>query len=103
MWIHRRRDTAVCVFAMGSAETLCTVQGIETPITYNWDAETVSVQSSRGTGQRRWNDLRKVKENDRLVLLYTTDVLFEVVPKGWFSNAAQLDQFRAYAHGRSET
>ena len=61
----------------------------------------LSVHSDRGNGERNWRDLLKVKEDDRLLLLYTTDALFEVVPKGWFQTPAQLSEFQSYARGRT--
>jgi len=76
-------------------------KGIDAPITYRWNAEKLSVHSDRGNGERNWRDLLKVKEDDRLLLLYTTDALFEVVPKGWFQTPAQLSEFQSYARGRT--
>jgi hypothetical protein len=78
-------------------------KGIEAPITYRWNSETISVQSERGAGERKWNDILKVRESEHVFLLYTTDVLFEVVPKRWFENAEQALEFGTLAKGRRET
>ncbi len=78
-------------------------KGIDTPVTYRWDTSTLTVQSERGGGDRKWGDFLKVKENDRLFLLYSTDLLFEIVPKVWFANPEQMAEFRALAEGKRET
>jgi YcxB-like protein len=72
-------------------------KGIEAPITYRWGASTFEVKSERGGGTRNWTDLHKIKENDELFLLYSTDALFEVVPKKWFESTAQMSEFRRLA------
>jgi hypothetical protein len=78
-------------------------KGIDTPITYRWNSSALTVQSERGGGERKWSDFLKLKENDRLFLLYSTDLLFEIVPKTWFANPAQMDEFRVSAKGKRET
>ena len=78
-------------------------KGIETPITYRWDTDGLSVQSDRGAGERKWKDFLKVRESDQVFLLYTTDVLFEVVPKRWFGSPEQALEFGALAKGTRET
>ena len=74
-------------------------KGVEAPITYRWDTEKFSVRSDRGSGERRWRDLHRVRESERVFLLYTTDVLFEVVPKRWFQSEAQAAEFGRLAKG----
>jgi hypothetical protein len=78
-------------------------RGIDAPVTYRWNSSTLSVQSRRGAGERAWSDILKVREDDRLFLLYATDHLFEVVPKAWFASPDQVAEFRALAKGQHET
>ena len=68
-------------------------KGVDSPTTYTWDNSIFEVKSERGGGGRNWTDLHKVGENDALILLYTTDHLFEIVPKRWFANTAQVSEF----------
>ncbi|HEV2612568.1 MAG TPA: YcxB family protein [Noviherbaspirillum sp.] len=75
-------------------------KGIDAPITYRWDSKRFSVHSDRGNGDRNWESLVKVRENNELFLLYTTDALFEVVPKAWFNSTAQATEFYHYAQGK---
>lgn len=71
-------------------------KGIDTPITYRWDSGRLSVQSERGGGDRDWETIHKLNENDRLFLLCLTDVLFEIIPKAWFISQEQMSEFRRY-------
>ena len=67
------------------------------PITYLWDESHLETRNARGQSRAPWTDLLKVRENERLFLLYVTDHLFEVVPKHWFQSKAQIDEFRRAA------
>ena len=77
-------------------------KGITSPITYEWDAERLIGSSERGHGEKQWKDYAKVRENNRVFLLYITDYLFEVVPKEWFSESEKLEEFRKFANGGCE-
>ena len=66
-------------------------------ITYSWDAEILEVNSAAGHGRRKWKDYVALKEDGCVFLLYITDHLFEVVPKSWFRDASQLEEFRTHA------
>ena len=68
-------------------------KGVDAPTTYTWDDSTLEVKSERGAGRRNWTDLHKVGESGELILLYTTDHLFEIVPKRWFADTAQMTEF----------
>jgi YcxB-like protein len=72
-------------------------KGIRSPITYQWDSERLRAQSATGSGERKWTDYAKVREDDKVLFLYITDYLFEVVPKPWFTDAEKLEEFRRYA------
>jgi hypothetical protein len=65
--------------------------------TYSWDKENLSVSSETGQARRPWSDYIKFLENDQLLLLYHSDVMFEIFPKSWFSSKEQVDEFRALA------
>lgn len=72
-------------------------KGVDSPTTYTWDHSIFEIKSERGGVKRNWTDLHKVKENEDLFLLYTTDHLFEIVPKRWFANTEEVSEFRRYA------
>ncbi|WP_414614577.1 YcxB family protein [Stenotrophomonas geniculata] len=65
--------------------------------TYSWDEEWLSVASEHVQAKRRWSDYAKVRENEEVLLLYHSDVMFEVLPKAWFNGQAQMDEFRRLA------
>ena len=67
------------------------------PFTYAWTSEQLEGTSAFGNSRRRWDAYHKFKEDDRLMLLYQADNVFEVFPKVWFANACALEEFRALA------
>ena len=63
---------------------------------YWWDIEQLSGESKSGRGQRPWKHYTKWKENEDVFLVYHSDVLFEMVPKKWFKEPNQLNNFREH-------
>jgi len=68
--------------------------------TYSWDKDGVSVTSANANARRPWSDYIKTLESDDLILLYHSDVVFEIFPKSWFANKEQVDEFRSLATRR---
>ena len=67
------------------------------PFTYTWDSEFLECKGISGQARRPWTNYVRVKENNEFILLYHADNLFEVFPKRWFSNQAQMEEFRRFA------
>ena len=65
-----------------------------TALTYSWDATKLSLSSRHGHADRTWTDFMQAKEDDKVLLLYFHDALFEIVPKRWFRTTGQVDDFR---------
>jgi hypothetical protein len=65
--------------------------------TYSWDKDGVSVSSATVQAKRPWSDYIKTLENEHLLLLYHSDIMFEIFPKTWFANPEQADEFRVLA------
>ena len=65
--------------------------------TYSWDKDALSVSSETGQARRPWSNYIKFLENDQLLLLYHSDIMFEIFPKSWFSSKEQVDEFRSLA------
>lgn len=65
--------------------------------TYSWDSECICVVAESGQAKRLWRDYVKSKEDDRVFLLYHSDVMFEIFPKAWFSCREQVEEFRLLA------
>lgn len=70
---------------------------------YYWDKEWLSFSSDRAQGKRLWSDYTRILENDELLLLYHSDVMFEIFPKAWFTSPEQANEFRALAIGSDTT
>ncbi len=65
--------------------------------TYSWGEDGVSVSSETVQAKRPWSDYIKTLENEHLLLLYHSDIMFEIFPKAWFANPEQANEFRALA------
>ena len=73
------------------------------PFTYQWDEHVLEAQGVSGQSKRPWENYAKFKEDENLFLLYHCDNLFEMFPKHWFRDQAQLNEFRGLAKRVNET
>jgi YcxB-like protein len=64
---------------------------------YSWNSEAISGESSTGRSNRPWKYYKKIAESEKIFLLYQNDNLYEVIPKRWFVDEAQLAEFRTIA------
>lgn len=67
------------------------------PITYAWDASGLGVQHEEGQAKTPWKSFVKYRESKEIFLLYFNDDFFQMVPKSWFRDQAQVDGFRELA------
>ncbi|MCC4589344.1 YcxB family protein [Xanthomonas melonis] len=65
--------------------------------TYAWDENALEVTWADGHFRRPWTDYIRVRENDRVLLLYHNDRLFELFCPHWFADRAQYEAFRQLA------
>ncbi|WP_310601106.1 YcxB family protein [Desulfobulbus sp.] len=72
------------------------------PFTYTWNSEFIEAQGICGQSKRAWKNYAKFKENENIFLLYHADNIFEMLPKNWFGNEGQLDEFRRFASRSNE-
>ena len=70
---------------------------LASPFTYSWNSEFLEAQGASGHARRAWKNYAKYRENEKVFLLYHADNLFEMLPKNWFRDQAQMNEFRAYA------
>lgn len=56
----------------------------------------MSVSNELGNANRPWGNFHKWKENKDLLILYHSDVLYTILPKRIFSNAAQIEKVKGY-------
>ena len=64
---------------------------------YTWDEEGVSASSENGHAKRPWAQYVRIREVERMFLLYHSDVMFEMLPKEWFTSSQQIEDFRRHA------
>ncbi|MET0550004.1 MAG: YcxB family protein [Xanthomonas sp.] len=63
-------------------------------LTYHWDEVGLEVTWVDGHVRRSWRDYVRCRENPQVLMLYQNDILFDLVPTSWFTDAAQRDAFR---------
>ncbi len=71
---------------------------LQAPFSVQITPEALLFESEVGKSRRPWSDFVKWKENDDLLLLYYSDVLFTVLPKRIFTDEAQITQVRTALH-----
>lgn len=50
-------------------------------------------RNSRGEGLLQWGDIKRIKTNSDLVLIYPTDVIYYIIPAHFFAEPSQFDDF----------
>ncbi|KEZ95428.1 hypothetical protein A11M_0121175 [Xanthomonas vasicola pv. vasculorum NCPPB 895] len=65
--------------------------------TYAWDENGLEITWADGHFRRSWSDDIRVRESERVLLLYRNDRLFELFCPHWFAGRAQYDAFRQLA------
>ena len=70
---------------------------LATPFNYSWDDEYLEVKGANGQAKRPWRNYAKYLEDERVFLVYHADNIFEMLPKRWFKDEAQIAEFRQLA------
>lgn len=70
-------------------------KNLQRPATFSWDGEGLAWSNANGSGKTAWTDYVKWRQNERLFLLYHSDVMFQMLPKRAFQGAEQLQSFAA--------
>jgi hypothetical protein len=69
-------------------------KSLQREFTLSWNADGVQSKNANGEYSVSWSDFIRWKENDRLYLLYLSDIMFSMVPKRAFDSEADMDDFR---------
>lgn len=69
-------------------------KALHKPIEFEWDHEALSLRTESAIGRTPWSDYAHRREDGRVVLLYLSDVVFHVIPRRCFTDAAQEQSFR---------
>jgi hypothetical protein len=70
-------------------------KNLQRPVTIDWDSEELRWNSAGGSGRTCWIDFVKWRRNDRVLLLYHSDVLFQLLPMRAFASQEQWSSFEA--------
>ena len=73
-------------------------KNLHVPHYFSWDSDAIYFKSEDYEGKIRWSDFTKVKENRRVLLLYHSDVLFNIFPKISFDSPSDLEEFQTQLH-----
>ena len=73
---------------------------LQRPLFYSWDDQVVRGRNAVGHWERPWSDYVKFKEDEDLVLLYRSSVMFELFKKSWFESDADLRSFLESTHSK---
>ncbi len=65
--------------------------------TFAWDETGLEITWADGRLRRPWSDYIRYRENERVLLLYHNDRLFELFAPHWFADQAHYDAFRRVA------
>jgi hypothetical protein len=63
--------------------------------TLSWDEQSLTVEGENSRALIPWADFFKFRENGEFVLLYTSRILFIIVPKRFLEESGQLNGFMA--------
>ena len=66
------------------------------PADLEWDDRGITFRSAAAHSTIAWEDYVKWKENDRLLLVYLADRLFQIIPKRVFASSADEQDFRRH-------
>lgn len=61
-------------------------KNLQRPVTMHWDSEELRWSSADGSGKTCWVDFVKWRRNDRVLLLYHSDLLFQLLPMRAFTS-----------------
>jgi len=67
--------------------------GLRDEIELSWDDERLSFETTRGNSRLAWSDYHRWGENERLLLLFQSEILYNIVPKAAL-NADELAAIR---------
>ncbi|MFC0155119.1 YcxB family protein [Xanthomonas dyei] len=65
--------------------------------TFAWDETGLEITWADGRLRRPWSDYIRYRENERVLLLYHNDRLFELFAPHWFADQAHYEAFRQVA------
>jgi hypothetical protein len=71
-------------------------KNLHVPYELSWSDTGFVATSERGSVRTAWTDVIKCRENEKLLLLYLSDVMFHILPKRSFPDDATGAQIREF-------
>ena len=71
-------------------------KNLHTPYDLSWNEKAIHMESEYGSGSVPWSDFVKYKENDKFILMYYSDALFNLVTTSSFDSDQMLKEFRSH-------
>jgi len=68
-------------------------KSLQRPVEFWWDDDALHGSNDRGSNSTPWSDYVKWRQSERIILLYLSDAMFQMVPKRCFDGPAQLAAF----------
>jgi hypothetical protein len=68
-------------------------KNLQRPLRFSWDEQGLAWVNESGSGRTAWSDYIKWRENERVFLLYLSDVMFQMLPKRAFADGERLRAF----------
>jgi hypothetical protein len=85
------------VFLPNRIEKLFTQQKeLSLPFEFEFTEAGMHTSNELGNSTRPWTYFTKWKENKELIMIYHSDVLFNIVPKRFFAEAQQIETLKSF-------
>ena len=66
------------------------------PVEFEFTETGVHTSNELGNSTRPWTHFIKWKENKEVIMLYHSDVLFNMIPKRFFTDSQQIETFKSF-------
>ena len=73
---------------------------VQRPISFDISESALLIRTETGQESKPWTDFYRWKEDQRVFLLYISDVAHIVIPKRFFHKSSDIDTFRSYVTSR---
>jgi len=97
--VTRKMPTYKAAFRPTTYRIFRQQKSLNLPFSIEATSEAFCAFNETGKTTMPWGHFVKWKESERLLLLYHSDILFNLVPKRLFQSGAELAEFRGFLGG----
>lgn len=72
-------------------KTLTQQKTLQKPLHVSWDDENISLKNDFGESRFKWTDIFKIRQDDRIILLYESERIYRLIPKRILTEAQRVD------------